>query len=184
MIQGDSDEGTGSGDVQIFVNDPPTFASVFDASQLYPPYENVTFWAIIADVDNSSNELNVTLWYSNDSWVTHNESIPMIYNDTVSADNYRFIYEFEGERQGTYYDYYYTGFDGEHNITDDNSGLYYDIDWGVLGVYPGSSMFDPYHPANLVNKRATDLWNQFPVIFLSLVIVVGMVTLIRKATKG
>jgi hypothetical protein len=45
-------------------------------------------------------------------------------------------------------------------------------------------MYDPYHPAERVNARATDLWNQFPIIVMTLVLPTGMIILIRYATKG
>ena len=139
-----NDEGTGSGNVQIFVNDPPSFSTVYEGTEWITPLENVTFWAIIVDIDNTSGELTTTIYYSNDSFVSHNESVTMSYNDTISADTYRFIYEWEGESSNTYYDYYYQVFDGENIVQETNGGLYYNIQWGLYRQREEWTAWDPF----------------------------------------
>lgn len=153
--------------MQLFVNDPPTFDSVFDAL-LHAPYVNATFWAIIVDVDNTSTELNVTLWYSTGNWDAHNESILLTYNDTVSTDHYRFVYEFQGQARGTYYDYYFTGYDGEFNITDNNNGLYYSIQWGVAE----GSVEGTWEPWGAINGFSIWLMQQGWIILIGFLIAI------------
>ena len=120
----------------------------------------------MVDVDNTSGELTLTIYYSNDSFVSHNESVTMSYNDTISADTYRYIYEWDGEPANTYYDYYYQVFDGEHTVKENNSGLYYDILWGELGV-DQDNPFNPFdHITEFIQQNITGAMTTFMFIVI------------------
>lgn len=124
--------------VQIDNDAPPSFVSVFDSTEsgwiswIVESDTNVTFWAIIEDIDNTSIELNVTLYYSSDVFITHFLSANLTFVSSPQMNQYQFEYEMSGQEKGTYYQYYYQGFDGETKIKDDNSGLYYVIQWDSI----------------------------------------------------
>ena len=113
-------------------NDAPTYQSWYDSTTLIDPYQDVLFYVVIEDIDNTSSELTVTLYYSNDSFGTYNISKSMSYASSPSTDNYRFTYLFPGEPLGTYYQYYYQVFDGDNYVEQPAayaSGILFDIQW-------------------------------------------------------
>lgn len=125
------DNDTSKGEFQIDTdNDAPSFTLVFDSTSLITPLQDVVFWAIIEDIDNTSTELTVTLYYSDDSFVLNNVSQSMSYESSPSANNYRYNYTMTGQPAGTYYQYYYQVEDG-YSIVKSGNPIYYDIQWDV-----------------------------------------------------
>jgi len=113
-------------------NDPPVFIDWFDSQSIITPNDPITFWAIVEDVDNSSGELTVTLYYSNDSFNLINVSQTMTYVSSPDTYQHQFEYTMAGQTAGTYYQYYYQAYDGESYVKEDNTGLYYDIQWQTV----------------------------------------------------
>jgi len=137
-----SQEDSSIGDFQVDTdNDPPFFVDWLDQEDTVSPYTSVLFYATILDIDNSSTELNVTLWYSNDSFSSVNVSVSMSYDSHPAANQWHFTYTFPGQAADTYYKYYYTVFDGNTTVKEDDNSNYYDIQW--LKVASGGTAYDP-----------------------------------------
>ncbi len=133
VVANDFDESKGTV-LFDFDNDPSTFESWWDSDVLVIPLQNVSFWAIVEDIDNTSTELTITLYTSNDSFNLDNNSYSMVFLQEVSPNNYKFNYTFTGQPDGTYLHYYYQVYDGETYVEEDNSGLFYDIQWQVVAI--------------------------------------------------
>ena len=123
-------------------NDAPTFIEVFDSSGLIPPADATTFHAIVQDTDNHTTELVVKLFWSANSFsITYNTTLS--YSSTYAIDQYRYIYSFAGQTSGTYYEYYYSVYDGNNTVYENNTGLFYDIQWeAVAGPTTGGGSPD------------------------------------------
>lgn len=128
-----ADDSDGSFDLD-YVNDAPSFSAWYDSTTLIQPEHNVTFEVTIQDIDNTSGELTVYLWYSSDIFGVSNISQIMYYSSNPSPDNYEFVYEMDGTGKvhGTYYSYYYNVYDGYNTIYQPTayvSGIFFDIQW-------------------------------------------------------
>jgi len=121
-------------------NDAPLFASWYDSTTLIDPDADVLFYVVIYDIDNSSTELNVTLYWSDDSFGAINRSHNMAFSNSPSTNNYRYTYLFPGKPLGTYYQYYYVVNDGANTVYQPAaylSGIYFDIQWDAPYVPSG-----------------------------------------------
>ena len=142
IVNANSDTSTGDFEISV-ANDPPSFIDWYDPVTLLDPMADAPFFVIVYDQDNDSTGLNITLWYTNDSFATVNISVQMNFAISKAINTYKFTYNFPGEPQGTYYQYYYQAYDG-YNLRKKPSelGVFLDIQWDVFPVefpdYPGS----------------------------------------------
>lgn len=125
-------------------NDAPVFIDVYDSSSLIYSNINTTFFAVIQDYDNSTTELTVKLHYSANSFSTTN-NISLSYHSLYAIDQYRYNYTFAGQSGGTYYEYYYSVYDGNNTVYENNTGLFYDIQWETA-IVPSSGGGTPDDP--------------------------------------
>ena len=120
-------------------NDPPIFIDWYDSATLIPPDNSVTFHVLFNDIDNSSSELTVYLFYSNDSFAIYNNSYTMNFALENPRDTFRFTYLWPGQPYGTYFQYYYVLFDGSNYVKKPNEiGVYLDIQWDFAIQDPGA----------------------------------------------
>ncbi len=113
------------------VNDPPYIVDWYHNTTLIEPGTDVLFHATVWDIDNTSDELTVTLWYSNDTFMYDNNSVTMVFSKETSPDYYRYNYTIDGPNEGIY-SYYYEATDGEftdYKPAGYNVGVYFDIQW-------------------------------------------------------
>lgn len=115
-------------------NDPISIVALLDQEDVVRPNVNVEFYATVYDIDNDSAEITVTLWYSNDTFTVYNISQSIVFSSNPAVNQYRFTYNFTGQADGVYLQYYYTAFDGNTTARKDNSGLFYDIEWRKVGA--------------------------------------------------
>jgi hypothetical protein len=134
VIANDDDNVTGYLALSNVANDSPIFMEWYETETLIDPFVDVTYYAEVFDIDNTSGQLTITLYYSEDSFSGQNLSVSMSYISKVSANTYRYEYTMTGRPSGTYMQYYYQAFDGENRVKEDNSGFFYDIQWSVPAV--------------------------------------------------
>jgi len=129
------EDDTSTGDFQFDSdNDAPSFSAWYDSTTLIQPEHNITFEVTVYDIDNSSGELTVYLWYSSDTFGVSNVSQIMAYSSNPNTNTYEFVFEMDGtgKTEGTYYSYYYNVFDGETTVYQPaayQSGIFFDIQW-------------------------------------------------------
>lgn len=122
-------------DFEIQGASPPSFTSWYDPTTLLDPYANALFYAVIYDLDNTSDEINVTLFYSLDGFGANNVSVEMNFADSPAENTYRYTYLMLGEPQGTYYQFYYQANDTTFiRKKPSEAGVYFDIQWDVEPV--------------------------------------------------
>lgn len=115
-------------------NDPPVFIDWFETTEAQTPDEDVLVHAEIYDVDNTSGQLTVYMFYSTDDFLTHNISAPMTFNNSNGLHYYTFTVLVAGQPSGTYYQYYFTAFDGTTRVREPSTvGTYLEFQW----YYPG-----------------------------------------------
>lgn len=134
VIANDDDNVVGILTLLNVANDSPIFIDWYETDILIDPFEDVTFYADVFDVDNTSGQLTITLYYSEDSFSSQNFSVSMSYDSKISANTYRYNYTMNGRPSGTYMQYYYQAFDGENRVNEDNTGFFYDIQWSVPAI--------------------------------------------------
>lgn len=119
-------------------NDAPTFISWYDSTSLITPLQSVNFNVTIQDIDNSSGDLTVLLYYSDNSFASDNNSQTLVYF-SGTGNVYNYNYTFSGQSAGTYLEYYYNVYDGETRVYQPAaylSGIYFDIQWDTALVPP------------------------------------------------
>lgn len=128
-----ADDDDSRGDMALDLdNDPPVFIEWEEATAIVTENLDFLFYVVIEDIDNTSSELNVTLFYSNNLFVSDNNTINMTYESSPATNQYRFIYWFSGQPAVTTYDFYYVAFDGETQVRKPTTeGYYYNIQWGT-----------------------------------------------------
>lgn len=132
-----ADDDTSEGDMALDLdNDAPIFIQWYEATVIIDENLPILFTAIIQDIDNTTAELNVTLYYSSDLFVTDNNSISMIFDAGLVS----YQYQFPGQPGITTYKYYYTVFDGTTLVRKPTTAEYYfDIQWGLAIRFDGPS---------------------------------------------
>ncbi|KKN93621.1 hypothetical protein LCGC14_0194530 [marine sediment metagenome] len=111
----------------------PVFTEYEDFPALIVPGEDALFQAKINDIDNSSAELSITIYSSNDTFSVYNDSTVMSFIIEDPADIFEFTFNWLGENASTYYDFYYVAFDGISYVRSSNPS-YYSIQWQFADV--------------------------------------------------
>lgn len=133
IINVNSDSITGDFETINTVNDPPIFTEWYETATKIPPDEDILFFAIINDPDNSSDELSITLYYSNDSFVANNQSAAMVYSNEPSFRHFNFTYFFIGQPLGTVLQYYFQAADGGTPVKKPLV-TFFEVEWGIGAV--------------------------------------------------
>ncbi len=130
---------------------PPIFVSWSVSSVDNYPYTNVFMSVLVVDLDNQTTQLNLTIFYSNDSFVTDNRSYSMVYNNTPQSNQYNFTYTWAGQLGGSY-DFYYTANDGTTTTGKYNPtvGSYFVMSWRgnyapfIVAWFDSTLLIDPF----------------------------------------
>lgn len=160
------------------VADPPSFVDWYETTELIYPTTDVSFFAEVLDIDNSSGQLTVTLYYTYSNFATQNISFTMSYVSLVALQTYRFEYTFTGMPDGTYLTYYYHAFDGTNIVKEDNSGLFYDIQWS----FPPVTIDTPLLPDVDYPRPIFEVPN-YLLIFLALSILLLVIAIFMNMSK-
>ena len=159
------------------VNDAPVFIDVYNTSDLITPNEDVLFYAVIQDIDNTSAQLNVTLYYSYSIFNFENHSFEMSYASLEALQTYRFEHNFVGKTSGTSIIYYYQVFDGE-TIVREGYPLYYDLQWSVPPVVVERPLPDKQD----YEREIPDV-TRIAIVMISLVGLVSIILLLMAGTR-
>lgn len=168
-------------DFEIAGATPPTFSAWYDPTSLLDPFADALFYVVIYDVDNSSDEINITLFYSVDTFGIHNVSQQMAFSNSPAANTYRYTYNMLGKPAGTYYQYYYQANDTTFvRKKPSEAGVYFDIQWDVEPVAIGDNAGFWIFPSldTLVSRE--DRW----VLWLLLLLVVLTSYLVIQRNKN
>jgi hypothetical protein len=160
------------------VPDPPSFIDVYNTTELITPLTNVDFYAIVLDIDNTSAQLNITLFYTFSSFVAENYSLDMVYVSTIEPNTYRFEYTFTGQSHGTYLYYYFTAFDNTTLVKEDNSGFYFDLLWS----FPPVTIERPL-PADVDYEKPIFEVPNYLLIFLALMLFLFMIAMFMNMSR-
>ena len=177
-VKAQDDNSTGNFNLDT-VNDPSFFIEVFDTAEIIYPNTDVDFHAIVLDIDNTSAQVLITLYYTYSTFSTQNISVIMPYVSTGDPNTYRFEYTFTGKSAGTYLTYYYQAYDGTNIVKEDNSGFYYDIQWN----YPPVTIETPLFPDVDYDKPLIEVPN-YLLIFLFLSIFVLVIAIFMNMSKS
>lgn len=131
------------------VNDPPYIVDWYHNTTLIEPGTDILFHATVWDIDNSSDELTVTLWYSNDTFMYDNNSVSMVFYRETAADKYRYNYTIDGPNGGIYA-YYYEATDGEfidYKPAGYDVGVYFYLQWITLIETVPTTVTEPWNPS-------------------------------------
>lgn len=175
----DNDNSIGSFTTDIG-NDSPVFQAWFETDELISPLDNVLFETDITDIDNSSVQLNVSLFYTFSSFIYANYSVNMSFASLrTEYDNqtYRFEYDFSAQASGTYMYYYYQVYDGFSTV---QKGIpaYFEIQWS----FPPVTIERPL-PPDTTYKRAEKIPNYLS-FFLACAFLFFLTALIMAKAKS
>lgn len=148
------------GNFNLVEGNAPIIAGWFETDDVFSPYADVTFNATVIDLDNTSDELTVKLFYSVDSFDTTNISIDMVFDSEIIAGTYYYELDFSGMAENTYIEYYYWVTDG--NFTDREPAIgepYLSIQW----QYQAITLIR--HPPSVTLERVEEL-NLLPYALL------------------
>lgn len=137
------------------VNDPPTFQEWYETEEVISPFTDVLFFAEIQDIDNSSDQLNVSLHYTfTSSWGASNETIYLNESTELGNMTYRFEYLFSGQASGAYMQYYYQVFDGETTVRE-GYPIYFDLQWSLPAIIVERPLADDveYEKPPIIEER-------------------------------
>lgn len=123
-------------------NDALFWILVYDSTDLVSPDSAVGFYGVISDIDNSTTQFTIILFYSANSFAS-TSNYSMTYDSLYDIDQYRYNLTFPGQSGGTYYEYYYQAYDGNSTVTENNGGLYYDVQWDDAPSGPGGGIRPP-----------------------------------------
>ena len=135
FVQATDDNSIGDFDAVAWDNDPFILLEWFTTDELITPLVNVEFSLTVYDEDNSSDELNVTLFYSNSEFYSNNLSELLIFDHENSPHNFTYVYTLAGQSQNTRIHYYYKVTDGlTVGRRPINTDEYYDVLWSELAI--------------------------------------------------
>lgn len=177
IVKAEDDNTTGDFNLDT-VNDPSYFVDVFNTTALISPLTDVDFYAIVLDVDNTSAQLNITLFYTFSSFAVENYSLDMVYASTTEPNTYRFEYTFTGQLHGTYLLYYFSAFDGANRVNEDNSGFYFDLLWS----FPPVTIDRPLSPDVDYERPIFEIPN-YLLIFLALMVFLFVIAIFMNMSK-
>jgi hypothetical protein len=178
VIANEEDNVTGYLALSNIANDSPIFTDWYNTSVLIDPFIDVSFYAEVFDIDNTSGQLTITLYYSEDSFNSQNLSVSMNYISKVSANTYRYNYTMTGRPDGTYMQYYYQAFDGENRVKEDDSGFYYDIQW----LFPAITIDVPLPPDVDYERPIIEVPNIL-FIFVTLMLLLSVIAIFMNMSK-
>jgi len=185
-VYAQDDDSDGSFEVDTD-NDAPSFADFLDQQDAVGPYIDLVVYATILDIDNSTTELNVTFWYSNDTFISNNISVIMAYISNPSTNQYYFTHTLTGQADQTYYQYYYMVDDGNTTVKEDDSGTYFSVQWlktgsgGSPGMPAGEVPVGSF-PEIIINPDLVILCSIVAFVGCSIAISMGLVS-DRKTKK-
>lgn len=123
-------------------NDQPEFYNWYESTALETPDENVSFFAVINDIDNTSAELNVTFYWSTDMFVSNNTPVTMTFDVEVLRYYPRYEYVFPAQSSGAVIWFYYRVNDGTTTRTKyDTDGAFFKAQWGDAINFDGGQRF-------------------------------------------
>lgn len=114
-------------------NDAPYFISWYETSELITPLVDVEFYASVFDIDNSTTEINITVYYTFSTFAYENLSVDLVYDSNPLPHIYLYDYLFFGQVDVTTMRYYYQAYDGE-NIVRKGYPTYFEITWSYPPV--------------------------------------------------
>lgn len=160
-------------------NDASSFVSWYDSTTLIEPDNDVLFYTVVEDIDNASDHLTVTIWYSNDSFGLYNESQVMAYASTPSSNNYRFTHLFAGQPVGTYFQYYFSVYDGDNFVYQPaayEAGILFDIQWDNPPEGPAGGGVTPRDEEAITPEEFRDIniMITLPTLLVGALIIVGV----------
>ncbi len=139
QANGEDDTAIGNFLASLEGNESGTFLNYYDPHTLIDPYADVVFYTLIEDPDNTSDEITVTMFYSNDTFVSDNRSTVMMYSGEPEPDQYQYVTAWTGEPDNTVYHFYYKSYDGKNTVRKDDNGDYFDITWGLPRKPPSTN---------------------------------------------
>jgi len=167
-------------------NDAPSYFGWYEGT-IVSPLVDVTFDVDVLDIDNSSTELTVDMFYSNDTFAVDNNTINLVYHSLVSANTYKYLYVMTGLPHDTYYKFYYRINDGFTNVEKPVNyylGTYFDVQWFDAYVPPGGSPKPPTTTLPIsetqVGVGIQNIIDQIPFLLLILIPLIGLLIARKK----
>jgi hypothetical protein len=181
-----TDPATGTVTLTGAANDPPMIVDFYEPVSIVSANENVTFFCLLYDLDNSSNELNVTLFYSVNSFATVNNSVNLTFNYSPETDYYRFDYEIAGQPPNTLWQFYYMAYDGETRVyepTNYVSGDFLWIQWILVEYSSYIDVPNEWNPFGIFSGIGIWFMDQGWIIVVGLIVLFFLWRAIERAAS-
>ena len=153
-------------------NDPPVIEDWYEPEDIVEPDLDILLWVTFQDIDNTSGQMSVIAFASNDSFVLDNNSLAMAFFETTGNNTYRFVLWFDGQENGVEYDFYFSVYDGETRVRRPLAPTYVTVQWVDTTIttttpFDGSDRFQVF-------RIVGDLVSNAPLIIFAM-IVFGMI---------
>lgn len=173
-----ADDSIGDFDLITAENNPFILLNWFYTEDIIDPLVDVEFNVTVYDEDNTSDELSVKLYYSDDVFSSTNVSVALVFDEEISPHNYTYLYVISGQVANVKIYYYYIVYDGlTLERKPDLSDEFYDVLWA--SVVTVERYYDP--PEKELVDRLVGSSAVFLLIFITIILLLILIAGKKKS---